>query len=104
MDELLDTMLDVFSVKFQRSHQGRRRKWLGNVKLPRDGKSRTLIGLQSYFLREHHIASDQITDRKKASADKRAAFLVELFDICRDTLPNTVSDTGFTADHLEIPA
>jgi hypothetical protein len=55
-------------------------------------------------LREHHIASDQITDRKKASADKRAAFLVELFDICRDTLPNTVSDTGFASDHLEIPA
>jgi hypothetical protein len=55
-------------------------------------------------LREHHIASDQIADRKKAPADKRPAFLVELFDICRDALSNTVPDTGFTADDLEIPA
>jgi hypothetical protein len=78
-------------------------EWIRNEKFLRDGKSRALIRFQSYFLCEHHIAGDQVTDRKKTSADKWVTFRVELLDICRDAISNTVPNTRYVADHVEIP-
>jgi hypothetical protein len=62
----------------------RRPQPAGIAKGDRHGECRALICFQSYLLSEHYIAGDQVADRKKASADNRAAFLVKFFDIRRN--------------------
>ena len=62
----------------------------------------TLVGLQRNFLRQHDVACDQITFRRKAPTNTWTAGAVELVDVHRRAVANPVSLSAVAADDLKI--
>src|SRR5258708_34112083 len=71
-------------------------------KCVRYGQRATLVGLQRNFLCHHDVACDEVTFWRKAPTNTRTAGAVELVDVHRGAVPNSVSLSAMAAGDLKI--